>query len=73
MRKMAGLEWKSDSAATVIQPFLRGTGRIHLNGTGGVKFQNPDRNLDPGFFVDLASGTTHASHSEVATDLKICQ
>jgi hypothetical protein len=24
---------------------------IRLNGIGGVTFQNPDRNFDPGFFV----------------------
>jgi len=24
---------------------------IRLNGIGGVIFQNPDRNFDPGFFV----------------------
>ena len=39
MRKMTGLDWKSDSAATVIHPFLKGNGRIHLNGTGGVKLK----------------------------------
>jgi len=48
---MTGLDWKSDSAATVIHPFRKGNGRIHLNGTGGVKFQNPDRHFDPGFFI----------------------
>jgi len=49
MRKMTGLDWKSDSAATVIHPFRKGNGRIHLNGTGGVNFKNPDRDFDPGF------------------------
>jgi len=39
VRKMTGLDWKSDSAATVIHPFRKGNGRIHLNGTGGVKFK----------------------------------
>jgi hypothetical protein len=37
------------------------TGRervIRLNGIGGVRLQNPDRNFDPGFF------TTHLCHSE---------
>jgi hypothetical protein len=24
---------------------------IRLNGIGGVLFQNPDRNFDPGFFI----------------------
>jgi len=36
VRKMTGLDWKSDSAATVIHPFRKGNGRIHLNGTSGV-------------------------------------
>ena len=36
---MTGLDWKSDSAAAVIHPFLKGNGRIHLNGTSGVKFK----------------------------------
>jgi len=53
MRKMAGLDWKSDSAATVIHPFRKGNGRIHLNGTGGVNFKNPDRDFDPGFSSDV--------------------
>ncbi|PYL05210.1 MAG: hypothetical protein DME31_01085 [Verrucomicrobia bacterium] len=49
VRKMAGLDWKSDSAATVIHPFLKGNGRIHLNGTGGVKFQKPGSIFGIGF------------------------
>jgi hypothetical protein len=24
---------------------------IRLNGIGGVRFENPDRNFDPGFFA----------------------
>jgi len=51
VRKMTGLDWKSDSAATVIHPFLKGNGRIHLNGTSGVKLKNPDRIFDPGFLL----------------------
>ncbi len=54
MRKMTGLDWKSDSAATVIRPFLKGNGRIHLNGTSGVKLKTRVEFFDPGFFVDAA-------------------
>ena len=46
---MTGLDWKSDSAATVIHPLLKGNGRIHLNGTGGVKFQKPGSRFRSGF------------------------
>jgi hypothetical protein len=53
---MAGLDWKSDSAATVIHPFLKGNGRIHLNGTGGVKFQKPGSKSRSGFFVKALDG-----------------
>jgi hypothetical protein len=34
---------------------------IRLNGIGGVIFQNPDRNFDPGFFPPLC----HPERSEV--------
>jgi len=54
VRKMTGLDWKSDSAATVIRPFLNGNGRIHLNGTSGVKLKTRVEFFDPGFFVDAA-------------------
>src|ERR1700736_126473 len=49
---MARLHWKSASAATVIRPLLKGNGRIHLNGTSGVKFwECPSRSFDSGIFL----------------------
>jgi hypothetical protein len=51
VRKMTGLDWKSDSAATVIHPFRKGNGRIHLNGTSGVKFKTRVEFFDPGFLL----------------------
>jgi hypothetical protein len=61
---MAGLDWKSDSAATVIHPFLKGNGRIHLNGTGGVKFQKPGSNLDPGFSLQRSKRNVIPSEAQ---------
>ena len=37
---------------------------IRLNGIGGVIFQNPDRNFDPGFFV-FANVVIQSERSEV--------
>jgi hypothetical protein len=54
---MTGLDWKSDSAATVIHPFRKGNGRIHLNGTSGVKFKTRIEFFDPGFLLMLRQGT----------------
>ena len=34
---MAGPNWKSDAAATVIHPLVKREREIRLNGTGGVK------------------------------------
>jgi len=48
-QNMAGLDWKSDAAATVITRYEKGTGdppKRHRRG----KLENPDRNFDPGFF-----------------------
>jgi hypothetical protein len=36
---------------------------IRLNGIGGVTFQNPDRNFDPGFFVKTFVILSEASES----------
>ena len=68
MRKMTGLDWKSDSAATVIHPFLKGNGRIHLNGTSGVKFKTRVEFFDPGFFVDAAPRNGGLSSAQLILD-----
>jgi hypothetical protein len=57
VRKMTGLDWKSDSAATVIHPFRKGNGRIHLNGTSGVKYKTRIEFFDPGFLLMLRERT----------------
>ena len=50
VRRMTCLDWKSDSAATVIHRFLKGNGRMHLNGIGGVKFKKTRIEIfGPGF------------------------
>ena len=68
MRKMTGLDWKSDSAATVIRPFLKGNGRIHLNGTSGVKLKTRVEFFDPGFFVDAVPRNGGLSSAQLILD-----
>jgi hypothetical protein len=45
-------------------PFTEREREIHLNGTSGVIFKNPDRNFDPGFLLTVEPGNR---------DLKICR
>jgi hypothetical protein len=65
---MTGLDWKSDFAATVIHPFRKGNGRIHLNGTSGVKFKTRVEFFDPGFFVDAAPMNGCLSSAQLILD-----
>jgi hypothetical protein len=65
---MTGLNWKSDFAATVIHPFQKGNGRIHLNGTSGVKFKTRVEFFDPGFFVDAAPRNGCLSSAQLILD-----
>ena len=60
-QKMAGLDWKSDAAATVIHPLLKGTGYPPERHRRGKISKNPDRNFDPGF---LPKDFCHSERSE---------
>src|SRR5262249_31718901 len=67
---MTGLDWKSDSAATVIHPFRKGNGRIHLNGTGGGNFSKTrSKKLIRGFRQSVNEFEIHTLRSIVRSDV----
>jgi hypothetical protein len=67
--KMAGLNWKSDAAATVIRPLPRGTGdppKRHQRG----KISKTRIEIRSGFSLYASDcGDACASHSEAATGI----
>jgi hypothetical protein len=50
-------------------PFTEREREIHLNGTGGVIFRNPDRKFDPGFFVEESKDVSGGTHALFASSL----
>jgi len=51
-----------------LHPFRKGNGRIHLNGTSGVKFKTRVEFFDPGFFVDAVPRNGGLSSAQLILD-----